>query len=86
MASADPKDRVLNAKIAAGWRWATTVDRASATRPAREAHLRKLEAEVDPAGQMSDEQLAAAVKSLRSAKARQMAKARWARARKGRAA
>ncbi|KOX16479.1 hypothetical protein [Nocardiopsis sp. NRRL B-16309] len=77
MAASDPKSRVVNAKIAAHWRWATTIDRSAATRPAREAAQRALEASVDPQGQMTPQQRAAAVKSLRSAKARQMAKARW---------
>jgi hypothetical protein len=62
---------------------AATADRAARTKPARDALMRKFEAEVDPDGVMTPEQRAQAAESARQAHYRRLA-LRSAEARKAR--
>ena len=45
-----PSERVLQARVAAHHKWATTTDRSAATEPARRALLERFELQVDPDG------------------------------------
>lgn len=68
--------RTLIARIAAAERWAHEPDRAKATAPARRGLEAKFEREVDPEGVLPPEELAARVKSAKTAHYSRMALAR----------
>jgi hypothetical protein len=60
-----PAQRVLRAKAAADASWAKTPDRSARTEPARRAALARFERQVDPNGELSEEE-----RALRAASAR----------------
>jgi hypothetical protein len=74
-----PEQRRLRAKIAANARWSQPMARADQADAARAAMIRRLEAEVDPEGQLSPSDRAVLVAS---AARRLSAKLNAARARK----
>ena len=67
MASRDPEDRALVARIAAAERWGRTVDRSAATAAARNGLLSKFEREADPDGVLSVTERRTRAESLRRA-------------------
>lgn len=69
----DSKIRSQAASIAANDRWAREPDRTAATRPAREAFLRRFEREVDPEGRLTPEERQKRVQNAVKAHFRRMA-------------
>jgi hypothetical protein len=51
-----PTQRILRAKAAADASWANTSDRSARTEPARRAALARFERQVDPDGELSEEE------------------------------
>ena len=51
-----PTQRILRAKAAADASWANTSDRSARTEPARRAALARFEQQVDPHGELPDEE------------------------------
>ena len=64
MASADPVDRAMVARLAAAERWGRTADRTAATAPAREGLRATFAREADPDGTLDQQQLDERVDSL----------------------
>lgn len=73
MPAAHPSDRRSIAVLAALASWSHTADRTARTRPARDALLAKIEAQVDPDGVMDPTTRAKAVDNARSAYFRRLA-------------
>lgn len=73
MPAAHPNDRHAIAVLAAQTSWANTTDRTGRTRPARDALLAKIEAQVDPDGVMDPATRAKAIHNARSAYFRRLA-------------
>ena len=65
--SPDPEIRKASAKYAALCKWGTVPDRSAATSAARSAFLSKLALQADPKGELSSEELALRVLTLRRA-------------------
>ena len=75
-----PEQRSLRAKAAVDASWAHTSDRAARTEPARRAALARFERQVDPHGELPDEERQRRAKSARRSYFRYLA-LRSARAR-----
>jgi hypothetical protein len=75
-----PEQRSLRAKAAVDASWARTSDRAARTEPARRAALARFERQVDPLGELPDEELQRRAESARRSYFRYLA-LRSARAR-----
>lgn len=83
--SASERERSMSASILAHRSWARTKDRSARTAPARRALLERFELEVDPHGEMTPADRAAAAENARRAHYRTLALAS-ARARRARRA
>lgn len=81
--SLTPAQRALRARAAADASWANTSDRAARTAPARRAALARFERQVDPTGELSDEERQRRAASARRSYFRRLA-LRSARARERR--
>jgi hypothetical protein len=64
VAAKDPAARILSARIAVAERWGRTVDRSAATQPARDGLRAKFAREVDPHGELPDDERERRVDSL----------------------
>lgn len=84
MSAANPRDRVLIARIAIAERWGREPDRVQATSAARSAFLDRFEREADPDGVLSPGERQRRAASLRSAHMQRLA-LRSAQARRARA-
>jgi hypothetical protein len=68
-----PAQRTLRAKAAADASWANTSDRAARTEPARRAALARFERQIDPAGELSEDERQRRAASARRAYSRLLA-------------